>query len=128
MKMAISVVDLPVSQSKYQRQTIKLCNTNHSPRLLCLDVGCVSHVVRSEGIRNEKNYFANHHPRRHPKWHSSPGQNKKVVIRREEPREKIVTQEDDCYVLNRTLFYIALKKEFESYLQELRDPENVGLR
>src|ERR1041385_7584969 len=59
MKMAISAVDLPVSQSKYQRQTIKLCNTSHSPRLLCPDVGCVSHVVRSEGIRNEKKSFAN---------------------------------------------------------------------
>jgi hypothetical protein len=53
---------------------------------------------------------------------------RKWVVWREEPGGKIVAKEGDGYALNRTLFYDALKKEFESYLQELRDPGNAALR
>jgi hypothetical protein len=53
---------------------------------------------------------------------------RKWVIWREEPAGQIVAKEDDGCALNRALFYDALKKEFESYLQELRDPGNAALR
>lgn len=50
------------------------------------------------------------------------------VIWREEPAGKIVDKESSGYALNRTHFYRAIKQEFESYLQELCDPRNEGLR
>jgi hypothetical protein len=53
---------------------------------------------------------------------------RKWVIWREEPAGEIVAQVDDGYALNRSLFYEALKKEFESYMRELRDPVNRALR
>jgi len=53
---------------------------------------------------------------------------RKWVIWREAPGGKIVAQEDDGYALNRSLFYAALQEEFESYLQELRDPAKKELR
>ncbi len=53
---------------------------------------------------------------------------RKWVIWREEPEGKIVAQEEDGYALNRTLFYTALKAEFESYLRDLRDPSQKELR
>jgi hypothetical protein len=53
---------------------------------------------------------------------------RKWVIWREEPVGEIVAQQEDGYALNRSLFYAALKNEFESYLRELRDPANEGLR
>ena len=53
---------------------------------------------------------------------------RKWVIWREEPAGEIVAKEDNGYALNRSLFYAALKEEFESYLRELRDPANKELR
>jgi hypothetical protein len=53
---------------------------------------------------------------------------RKWVIWREEPGGEITAQEEDGYALNRNLFYEAVKKEFESYLRELRDPANTELR
>jgi len=53
---------------------------------------------------------------------------RKWVIWREEPVGKIAAQEEDGYALNRTLFYAAIKSEFESYLQELHDPGQKDLR
>jgi len=50
------------------------------------------------------------------------------VIWRERPVGKIVAPEEDGFALNRNLFYEAVKKEFESYLRELRDPTNASLR
>ena len=35
---------------------------------------------------------------------------------------------EDGYALNRTMFYEAVKQEFESYLKDLRDPMNGKLR
>jgi len=53
---------------------------------------------------------------------------RKWVIWREEPVGEIAAQNEDGYALNRSLFYEAVKKEFESYLQELRDPAKKELR
>ena len=53
---------------------------------------------------------------------------RKWVIWRDEPEGKIVDKEDDGFALNRSLFYAAIKQEFDSYLQELRDPGNETLR
>lgn len=53
---------------------------------------------------------------------------RKWLIWRDEPVGKIAESEDDGFALNRTLFYSALKSEFESYLRELRDPSNDDLR
>lgn len=50
------------------------------------------------------------------------------VIWRDEPVGAIVAPEDDGYALNRSLFYAAVKREFESYLSELCDPANQELR
>lgn len=52
---------------------------------------------------------------------------RKWVIWREVPSE-MVTSKEDGYALNRTMFYEAVKHEFESYLRELRDPKNEKLR
>lgn len=52
---------------------------------------------------------------------------RKWVIRRDVPSQ-IVEPHEDGYVLNRTLFYEAVKQEFESYLKELRDPGRLELR
>ena len=35
---------------------------------------------------------------------------------------------EDGYALNRTMFYEAVKQEFESYLKDLRDPINGEFR
>lgn len=53
---------------------------------------------------------------------------RKWVIWRSEPHEQILAPEQDGYALNRTLFYNAVKKEFESYLEELRNPAKKELR
>ena len=53
---------------------------------------------------------------------------RKWVIWREVPSEMVTLRSKDGYVLNRTLFYEAVKQEFESYLRELRDPANAKLR
>jgi hypothetical protein len=53
---------------------------------------------------------------------------RKWVIWRDEPEDKIAAPEEDGFALNRSLFYAALKSEFESYLRELRDPTNSNLR
>jgi hypothetical protein len=53
---------------------------------------------------------------------------RKWVIWRERPVGEIAAPVEDGYALNRSLFYAAVKKEFESYLQELRDPGNKDLR
>ncbi|HLG95894.1 MAG TPA: hypothetical protein VKX49_06245 [Bryobacteraceae bacterium] len=53
---------------------------------------------------------------------------RKWVIWRDKPAGQIVAPEDDGYALNRTLFYAAVNKEFDSYLQELREPSNTELR
>ena len=53
---------------------------------------------------------------------------RKWVIWRDEPKDKIVATEGDGFAVNRGLFYAAVELEFESYLQELRDPANRALR
>jgi hypothetical protein len=53
---------------------------------------------------------------------------RKWVIWRNRPEGKITAPEGDGNALNRGLFYAALKLEFESYLQELRDPRNAERR
>lgn len=50
------------------------------------------------------------------------------VIWRDDPVDQILASEGDGYALNRTLFYQALKTEFEGYIKELRDPTNSTLR
>jgi hypothetical protein len=50
------------------------------------------------------------------------------VIRRDKPKGKIVEQLDGGLALNRTLFYEAVKKEFKSYLTELRKSSTTGPR
>lgn len=52
---------------------------------------------------------------------------RKWVIWREAPSQ-IAELQDDGYALNRTLFYEAVKQEFESYLKELNDPGSLKLR
>lgn len=53
---------------------------------------------------------------------------RKWVIWRDEPTDQIVAKEEDGFALNRTLFYAAVKKEFNAYLRELRLPTNEVLR
>ena len=53
---------------------------------------------------------------------------RKWVIWRDEPSGRIVEKEQDGFALNRTLFYGAVKREFDSYLQESREPSNQALR
>jgi hypothetical protein len=53
---------------------------------------------------------------------------RKWLIWRDEPPGQIAEQEQDGFVLNRTLFYHAVKEEFESYLKELRSTQNSALR
>jgi len=53
---------------------------------------------------------------------------RKWIIWRDEPTGRIVEEEQDVFALNRTLFYRAVKEEFESYVQELRVPSNSELR
>ena len=50
------------------------------------------------------------------------------VIWRDEPTGKIVASEGDGFALNRSLFYAAVRREFESYRKELRDAANPDLR
>ena len=50
------------------------------------------------------------------------------LIRRDRPAGKIVESEEGGLVLNRTLFYGAVRKQFDMYLQDLHDPVNQGLR
>jgi hypothetical protein len=50
------------------------------------------------------------------------------VIWRDEPTGLIVERQAERYIVNRSEFYGALKLEFETYLQELRDPKNVPQR
>ena len=52
---------------------------------------------------------------------------RKWVIWRETPNQ-IAEPLNDGYVLNRTLFYEAVKREFESYLKELTDPGSLEPR
>ena len=53
---------------------------------------------------------------------------RKWVIWRDEPTGRIVEQEQDGFAVNRSLFYAAVKQEFESYLREVRDPTKENLR
>ncbi len=53
---------------------------------------------------------------------------RKWVIWRDEPVGQIAAPEEDGFALNRTLFYEAVKEEFESYLRELHEPSNQALR
>lgn len=54
---------------------------------------------------------------------------RKWIIRRDEPKGKIVeTRDGGRYILNRTVFYERLKEEFKSFLCELRDPDGMQLR
>ncbi len=53
---------------------------------------------------------------------------RKWVIWRDEPLGRIVDREENGFAVNRTLFYRAVMKEFESYLQNLRNPSNDKLR
>jgi len=52
---------------------------------------------------------------------------RKWVIWRQPP-STIVQPLEDGYALNRTMFYEAVKQEFESYLSDLRDSTNAPLR
>jgi hypothetical protein len=52
---------------------------------------------------------------------------RKWLIWRDVPVQ-IVTPMGDGYALNRTMFYEAVKQEFESYLRDLHDPTKVSLR
>jgi hypothetical protein len=56
------------------------------------------------------------------------GETRKWVIWRDEPAGQIVARENNGFALNRTLFYDALKEEFQCYLEELRTPSNQDLR
>jgi len=49
-------------------------------------------------------------------------------IWRDEPLDQIVEPQAEGYALNRNEFYRALKGEFDSYLQDLRNPLNAQLR
>lgn len=53
---------------------------------------------------------------------------RKWVIWRDEPSGLIAEREQNGFALNRTLFYRAVKEEFESYLQQLREPSSIELR
>ncbi len=54
---------------------------------------------------------------------------RKWVTWRDEPVGQIAEEQPaGGFALNRTLFYDAIKKEFESYLQKLRDPSSEDLR
>jgi hypothetical protein len=50
------------------------------------------------------------------------------VIWRKEPTGRIVQPRGQGFALNRTDFCQALKREFDNYLEELRDPGNTQLR
>jgi hypothetical protein len=50
------------------------------------------------------------------------------VIWRDEPVNQIVAPEDDGFALNRSLFYKAVKEEFDLYLRDLGEPSNKLLR
>jgi hypothetical protein len=50
------------------------------------------------------------------------------VIWREEPANRIVESEGDGYALNRTLFYRAIKSEFDTYIRKISDLQNGDLR
>jgi hypothetical protein len=50
------------------------------------------------------------------------------VIWRNDPENLILESRGDGYALNRTEFYLALKSEFQNYLEELRSPANLELR
>lgn len=52
---------------------------------------------------------------------------RKWLIWREAPSTMVQPLEDG-YALNRTMFYEAVKQEFESYLKDLRDPINGEFR
>lgn len=52
---------------------------------------------------------------------------RKWVIWREAP-STVAEPLEDGYALNRTIFYEAVKQEFESYLKNLQDPANGKLR
>jgi hypothetical protein len=52
---------------------------------------------------------------------------RKWVIWRDEPVGLLVVNEQDGFALNRTLFYDVIKKDFESYLQELREHSNSAM-
>lgn len=53
---------------------------------------------------------------------------RKWIIRKNRPAGQMVATEQDGHILNRCPFYEAVKQEFESYLQELRDPSNQDSR
>jgi hypothetical protein len=50
------------------------------------------------------------------------------LIRKSDPRQKILDRRGDQYILNRTKFFKALKAEFCDYLARLRQPTNPELR
>jgi hypothetical protein len=50
------------------------------------------------------------------------------IIRKATEANQLVETEGDTYVLNRTLFYAALDREFGSYKDELRSGQDIPLR
>jgi hypothetical protein len=50
------------------------------------------------------------------------------VIWRDEPVNQIVAPEGDGFALNRSLFYKAVRGEFDAYLRDLGEPSNALLR
>jgi hypothetical protein len=50
------------------------------------------------------------------------------IVWRAVPKDRIIQRVDNGYILNRTNFYKALKVEFESYLNELRNVGQTKLR
>ncbi|MGA9185134.1 MAG: hypothetical protein WBZ32_07540 [Candidatus Acidiferrales bacterium] len=50
------------------------------------------------------------------------------IIKRDKPQGRICERAGSQYVLNRTMFYQALRQEFDSYLGDLGNSNNVELR
>jgi len=50
------------------------------------------------------------------------------AIWREEPKDRLIEPEGRAYGLNRTAFHAAIVAEFEGYVRQLRDRQNVDLR
>ncbi len=50
------------------------------------------------------------------------------IIKRDKPQGRMCERQESRYALNRTMFYQALRQEFDSYLRDLRIPNNLALR
>lgn len=50
------------------------------------------------------------------------------LIWRNDPPGRIVERQGSLYVMNRSEFYLAIRRDFEGYLRDLSDPANASLR